>query len=93
MRGKLRPRLAPKAKDWDDVLMTIVKTGLPDAEVIAMTPRERQEAKAAGCSERGESIRVWREWFDHPTRHGIWDWGKYLESIGRMDLYRPATQR
>jgi hypothetical protein len=45
MRGKLRPRVAPKQKDWHDVILTVCRTGLSAEEVTAMTARQRTLAK------------------------------------------------
>jgi hypothetical protein len=85
-QGKKRQRRGMrKGKDWDDVLDTVLLTGRSELEVTAMTPSQRAAAKAqaaanSGSSERGERVRLWREWSDHPTRHGFDDWNEYLRS-------------
>ena len=94
MRGKLRPRVEPRAKDWNDVLMTTIATGRTEVEVMAMTPNQRKAAKEEAhrrykeryYARHADREAVWRAWAaaPEPKVHG---WRNFCESIGRMDLH------
>lgn len=97
MRGKLSHRVPRKARDWHDVLVTIITTDFTHDEVMAMTPRQRKEAQqdaararqAPGYRNWGkEMLAEWNAWRDSKAPDKIWDWRQHLESIGRLDLYR-----
>lgn len=92
MRGKLRPRVQPRTKDWHDCIVTVCKTGRTVEEVMAMSPGQRKAAKEEAAAEtgpsfHGELVKVWNAWRDAPEPK-IHNWRQHLESIGRMDLYR-----
>jgi hypothetical protein len=96
-QGKRKRRGTRQGKDWNDIVDTICLTGLSSENVSAMTASERSAAKAKAAesaqsrySARDERITIWQEWWD-ADHHGIYDWRKYLESIGRMDLYQDLS--
>jgi len=98
VQGKKRQkRGSRKGIDWNDVMDTVLRTDLPEKDTIAMSRAERaarERAKpeqARKAAERAERVRLWRAWSDDPDRFGILDWKKYLESIGRLDLWRDLS--
>ena len=99
MQGKKRQkRGSRKGIDWNDVMDTVLRTDLPEKDIIAMSRAERAAARerakpeqARKAAERAERVRLWRAWSDDPDRFGVLDWKKYLESIGRLDLWRDLS--
>jgi hypothetical protein len=95
VRGKLRPRVQRRTKDYHDCIVTVCRTGRTVEEVMAMTPNQRKAAKEEArraveeryYARHAEREAVWRAWAEapEPKVHG---WRNYLESIGRMDLHR-----
>src|SRR5205823_9037129 len=77
----------------------VLRTDLPDKDIIAMSRAERAAARerakpeqARKAAERAECVRLWRAWSDgDPDRFGVLDWKKYLDSIGRLDLWRDLS--
>ena len=99
MQGKKRQkRGSRKSIDWRDITDTVLRTDLPEKDIIAMSRAERAAARerakpeqARKSAERAERVRLWRAWSHDPDRFGILDWKKYLESIGRLDLWRDLS--
>src|SRR5437870_12323819 len=99
MQGKKRQkRGSRKGIDWNDVMDTVLRTDLPEKDIIAMSRAERAAARerakpeqARKSADRAERVRLWQAWSADPDRFGISDWKKYLESIGRLDLWRDLS--